>query len=908
MLFAVLAFGCSSSKSKKTPLPKRAYHNITARNNAYFNATLIFKTVQNNMTTSRVEDFDEVLPIYTDRDPALASSYSSDLDEVIKKASIDIQKHEPSKYTDNNYLLIGQTYFLKGEFNSALETFQYVNTEFKEKPNSPYSKKKKKKKKSSKKKKKKKKGSPMTSAQVEAQHQQELKEKRDQLEEEQTEGKTDPLHWLKHQPVRNDALIWIANTYTAMGKYKEAEAVFTIIDADEEFPNWLIRDREIARANFYLTKGDLDKAIEPLNFLIEDIHKKRKKTRYHYILAQIYERLGNNASAVDEYKLVLKGRPKYDFAFNAKMNIARIAAKDNSMELEDIIKLLKKMLKEKKNAEFYDQIYYALADLSLREGHKDDAISYLEKSIETSVSNNKQKAQSYIRLAELYFEDEEYVKAQPNYEEALKLIDPEYEGYAQVNSRNDILKNLVTQLNIISEQDSLLEIYGMTDAEREQLVENILEQREKEQEKKNDVANNSQFQNNNNTKNDNSSSSGGDWYFYNTSAKSLGYNDFIRKWGKRKLEDNWRRSDKSSFEELDTQAPDSTGADTNGPSDYLTERDKLLKELTPNEEMVASATGKVVDAYFKVANIFRFELLNYPKAIDTYEELLKRFPGNQYEAECYYNLYLLYEKQGDTEKANYYKDLLLKGYPNSKMAQMIRDPNYLEASNKLKDEVTKHYLATFQLYKQNRLEDALNQIHFADSAFAGNNYLRPQYDLLEAFVIGQTQDLKDYKKALENIVRSYPTNEVKDRAEEILKFIESSEDSTIMYENNMLRYEYNPDSRHFVMIAFKGKGIKLTELTTRVAQYNDANYSLTSLEIDPLILPDGNNLLLIKSFENLAAARKYYTAISQYSQLSEGYPEGALSFYMISDVNFNKIIINKEANTYFDFFNLKYIK
>jgi len=37
----------------------------------------------------------------------------------------------------------------------------------------------------------------------------------------------------------------------------------------------------------------------------------------------------------------------------------------------------------------------------------------------------------------------------------------------------------------------------------------------------------------------------GDWYFYNQTTLSFGVNDFIKKWGNRKLEDNWRRSQKA---------------------------------------------------------------------------------------------------------------------------------------------------------------------------------------------------------------------------------------------------------------------------------------------------------------------------------------------------------------------------
>jgi hypothetical protein len=136
--------GCYAIQKKKLPLAKQVYHDITARNNAYFNADLKLGAVQQNMRAAHIDDFSKVLPIYTDRNPELAASYGTDLDMVIKKASTDIKLHEKSIYTDNNYMLLAISYYLKGDYVTALETFQYINTEFKEKPIKKKSSKKKK--------------------------------------------------------------------------------------------------------------------------------------------------------------------------------------------------------------------------------------------------------------------------------------------------------------------------------------------------------------------------------------------------------------------------------------------------------------------------------------------------------------------------------------------------------------------------------------------------------------------------------------------------------------------------------------------------------------------------------------------------------------------------------------------
>ena len=65
--------------------------------------------------------------------------------------------------------------------------------------------------------------------------------------------------------------------------------------------------------------------------------------------------------------------------FNAK--ISRALAFDTEGEGQSSIKkMLRKMLKDKKNEDYKDQIYYALADIAFKEEKDSLAIDYLTKS------------------------------------------------------------------------------------------------------------------------------------------------------------------------------------------------------------------------------------------------------------------------------------------------------------------------------------------------------------------------------------------------------------------------------------------------------------------------------------------------------------------------------------------------
>ncbi|MDX2003104.1 MAG: tetratricopeptide repeat protein [Chitinophagales bacterium] len=952
LLFA----GCTAER--KAPFLKQTYHDITARNNAYFNADLKLETIRENVENSRIDDYSKILPIYTDRDPELAKSYTADLDSVIKKTSDVIRKHEVSIHTDNSYFLVGVSHYLKGNFQTAQETFQYVNAVYKPKPEvnkkkssskgstgSSQPKSKGKPQSASQKEdatsgnkaptsSKSNKGKPLTAgqkaalekeaqekAEKEAAEKKALEEKKAQeallsgnteeteaekvIDLENKKGKEDPLHWLKHQPVRPDAMIWLVDCYTSQKKYREAEAVLTLIDADEQFPSWLFQDVEMARANLYLQKGDLDKAIAPLTRLTKMIKKKKNKARFNYILAQIYESQHDNALAIGYYQQVLEGKPKYDMSFNAKMNIARISVKDNSLPTDDVVKILKRLLRDSKNSEFYDQVYFALAELNIKENKLDEAVKNYKKSVAASTTNTNQKALSFLRLGEIYFDQEKYELSQPYYDSTIAILQPTHAKYAEVEKRNNILKNLVTQINTITLQDSLLKLSTLSDKELEKVLQAKLDKLQQEEEEK---AQQQTFLQPENTSFTDSKTDGGTWIFDNPGAKATGYNDFIRKWGKRKLEDNWRRSNKASSDEaLEEKVTEEDTKETGKEKkEELSALEKLKKTVPSSDKDIKQSRAKVIEAYYLLGTIYYIDLKNYAKAIATFEELLQKYPGDhKYVEETYYNLYLLYTKQGDLANANKYKDLLLGKYAGSKYAKIIQNPNYLQQEKEMEKAESNYYTATYQYFAQGAMDSVIARVSYADTLFGANYELKPKFALLQALAIGKSKDLGSYKTALQDVVTKYPGHEAKIKAQEILDYINKSTDSTIRKENNMLRYEYSAESRHFFLLSINSDSIKVPDVVNAIGKYNEVNRSMENLKVEPLIMPDGYTIVTVKSFENLMLAKDYYNAIIS-SDAFAAFPKQALNFYLISDINLNKVIMNKEIGSYFEYFNLKY--
>lgn len=942
--------GCSSSKKGgKTSIIKRSYHDITARNNRYFNAKEKLKLTQRNIEETYQEDYEEILPVYADRDVETAKGYNAELDEIIKKASITIRLHAKqvedqtgqdwrntqSRWGDNSYLVIGQAYYLKGDFDAAKETFQYIAAEYKkleddeEKASSSSSKvskkkrikqrkkkakkkKKQRKKALKKKKKKKKKGKkPKTSKDKDSKKK---KKKGEEEVEEEEEDKVSLWDYLQHQKSRPKAMIWLMDSYTALGEYKKAQTILTLIEAEEDFPAMLSKDLEAAKANLYLERGDLVKALGPLNELTSKIKRKRKKVRYEYILAQVNEKLGNTSGALDQYKKVLKSRPSFEMEFNAKMSIARIA-KDQNGSYEEVKKMLTKLLKDGKNSDFYDQIHYALAELELEQGNKDLAIENLEASVEKSTTNTDQKALSYLKLAELSYADTDYVTSQAYYDSTVAILSSEHPSYFDVQARNNTLKELVKHLNTIEVQDSLQAIAAMTPEARDEYLENIIKEKQQEENKKKrqeeDVQNTPVDVNNNNNNNKNNNNSG-DWYFYNTAARSTGFNDFKRLWGNRKHEDNWRRSDKSSLEEeLAEENNEQIDEDFEDSDLSLDELDKekqaLLQDVPLTDKDLEASNDKIIEAYYALGGIYRIQLNAKNKAIESFESLLTRFPENDYQAECYYNLYLLYAAIGDQDRADYYKDLLLNDHPNSTFAKIIKDPDYLKNSKKDQEKIADYYNETYKLYLIDSLEMVFNRIAYADSLFE-DNYLQPKFDLLYAFAIGKTDSLEGYISALRHVTETYPGDEVEKKADEILTYLKKNDNKDYEIKINATKYDYNENAIHYVLVTYSSETIKSNDLKIAIAKFNDVNRSLDNLKVNSLVLNDTHTIIRVTEFNNMKQALNYYNTIKASETAFENIPTELLDFMVISDINFNKVISGREIDSYLDFFNVRYIK
>ncbi|HRG78527.1 MAG TPA: methyltransferase, partial [Cyclobacteriaceae bacterium] len=127
LLFLLLG-ALSSCSVEQNNFTSNVFHNLTAHYNGYYYAREKTDEVEKIILKSLDDDPNQILRLFPKLDTVLAKTYSKDTEEIIKMASLSIQRHPNSKWVDDNYVLVGKARLYGSDFQNAIQTFKYVNT------------------------------------------------------------------------------------------------------------------------------------------------------------------------------------------------------------------------------------------------------------------------------------------------------------------------------------------------------------------------------------------------------------------------------------------------------------------------------------------------------------------------------------------------------------------------------------------------------------------------------------------------------------------------------------------------------------------------------------------------------------------------------------------------------------
>jgi tetratricopeptide (TPR) repeat protein len=868
-LFMILA-GCSVEKNTDA---SRFYNSMTARYNIYFNGYENYKAGLAKIANNHVDDYAELINVFEFSDPATPSYCSADMERAVQKASKLIalksitarpeikDTREPSakekklmemkeynQWVDDSYFLIGKARFYKHEFNEASSLFDYC----------------------------------MANA--------------------------------NDQEIKTEAAIWLARVNNETGKYSESARILSEIEINESTSKAIRQMYYSTLADLYARQKRYADAIDPLNTAIGITTGKITKYRLTFLLAQLYTKTGDAEKATLNFQRVIRMRPPYDVEFYARINIAGVFDV-NSMDPAKMKKELEKMLRDSKNIDFHDQIYYALGNMAMREGKEEEAVEYYHKSATAISQNQNQRGRSFLALANYYFAKPDFIRSGMYFDSTVYFLDPSFPDYKEIEEKSKNLNALVSQLNIIQREDSLQKIARMNEAQRNVFISSLIAQATKEEtERKNtdytDRYNLGQFYENERRFQGNIDQEG-KWYFYNQSALAFGRTEFRRRWGDRKLEDNWRRSNKTRLSTSQFGAADETDLEKKDTSSAVSDYKKpefYLKNLPLNDSLMAISDDKIASALLNAGKAYSERLLDIDRADETLESLIKRYPSSELVPEALYNLYTI-NKQKNGARSEVYRQQLLQQFPASEYARILSDPAYYEkkiAEMKLAEET---YDKAYTAYTEERFNDAITICNEGLQKYP-QNQLAPKFQLLHAYSVARISDESSFMAELNTVIKNWPKTAESNKAEEIIAYLsQKSPELKVEADKQIAQELYKKDTTatHVFALVILDPAFNLNQATFDVISYNIDNYTNKNYRTEGTLVINKYIIITVSGFPDYAQALDYYNKFDAAKNIRNPSGKKMITF-VINDENLKLLNSDTKPERYELFFKENYLK
>lgn len=589
------------------------------------------------------------------------------------------------------------------------------------------------------------------------------------------------------------AYAWKSRALLQIGKIQQAKLAIdsAMMTLDDDKHNRTLVNASLA--NYYLRIQEPIAAIPYLEYALESNRNLNNKYRWTFLLAQLYKESGEQEKAFTYFKKIARSNVPYDMSFEADLQAAFLEGSKYAT-IEDQIKPLKKMLREGKNDGYQDQILYQIGDIYYEAGQHELGLQYFNKSLRETKRNPYQATESYLKLADYYFQSKKYQVAEQYFDSVAMYLPEDYTDINKLRRKLSYMHDIIDRYKIVVWQDTLLHYASLhadmleKELEEQALKLAIYHKEELDRKKKLDgtkkknkvterVQHQSPFLTTMHPSTNWNSNSDQTFYFNNPDELLMGQSAFKRRWGNRQLKDNWRYEADltASLPSRDNETNISIGnivSDEFDENQFITSyKNKYLSQLPKTQEAYEAAHELIHDNLISIGNIYRDYTRDNHDAIAVYEEVLRRYPESSQAPALYYSLYRMYADNNPTKSTNYLAKLI-QLYPNSIHAKVGQDPSYMDKINRDKKLLDRIFERLYTLYANG---DHAAVINLADENLKErfeNTTLMAQVEYLRALAIGRVGSVMDFQHELNEIVRKYPDNIlVTPLAKENLNFI-----------------------------------------------------------------------------------------------------------------------------------------
>ena len=849
LLIVAIAGAMVSCSTHKNTAKSRFWHAFNARYNTYYNGSQAFIDGNLEKEKGNKDNYTELIPLYTVGNKASRTIGKSHYERTIEKMEKAIQRHSIKEKGREYNPFLWKAWLMMGKAQFQMGQFEESAATF-----------------------------------------------------------SYMARLYQGQPLMSGlARAWLAKSYTELGWRYDAEDVIRNMSRDSmDFR--AVKDWDYTYANYYIRVGEYQKAIPYLHKAIKHERRKVQRARQWFLLGQIENLLGNQQQAYNAFKHVVRCHPPYELEFNARIAQTEVLAKNNGKQM---ISKLKRMAADDNNAEYLDQVYYAIGNIYLAQGDTLEAIGAYEKGNQKATRSGIEKGVLLLTLGNIYWEREQFSDAKRCYGEAIGLLDKERKDYEELSKRSKILDELVPYTEGIQLQDSLLELSQMPEAERNKAIDRVIDALKKKEKEERDAqleaeanaqqakaeANNPQRQSSNTPKtpsNIQTPSANGQnsaWYFYNPTAVNQGKTTFQREWGKRENIDNWRRSNQTVIRmpgANDEEANDSISSDDVAMADSIAndsitapvdsaaldphKREYYLAQIPFSDEQKAACHDIIKDGLFHAGIILKDKMDRLALSERYLCRLTTDYPDYEHNDEAWYHLWLLYSRQGLSAKAAECLAHMQENHAESEWTQLISDPLYAENARFGEQIEDSLYGATYEAFKADQHEVIRQNAALSASRFPqGAN--RDKFLFINGLSMLNDGDGDGCMEQLQEVVENYPESEVSKLAGMIIKGVQDGRrlhggkfdigdvwslrdvelagDSTITDSLSTER-----DDHYLFMLVYNPDSVNQNQMLFELARYNFTNFLVRNFEIQ--IDQDRElNRMMVSGFQSYDEALQY---------------------------------------------------
>jgi len=861
----------SSCSPKKNTAASRNYQAFITRYNIYYNGDTHFRETLADMESKYEDDYSRNLfmhPVEAKSDP-LVPQPAGNFDRSIEKAQKAIQlrsiKKKPKKksgktdakykewlkreeynpFLHNAWMMMGRSQYYNGDFLGAASTFFYISRHFK---------------------------------------------------------------WLP--ATVTESKLMQALSYVSLDWLFEAENIITRIKPDELTTKRLRELYNFVYADFHLRSQDFEAAV-PYLTAAAAAASGAQKTRLTFLLGQVYARLDRKDEAYKAFKAAgSASSAPYRTKFNARIKQSEVFT---GADISSEVKALRRMTRYDRNKDYLDQIYYAIGNLYLSRGDTVKAIENYVLANEKSTRNGIDKAMNQLTLGNLYFIRRNYELAQPCYSEAVPQLPATYPGYKTLKRRSDVLDELAVYSQNVNLQDSLLRLADMSPEQRDAVINKIIEELKRKEEEEAEAARREEYMaqqaaNGNQLQQGNSPNSftinsDNSWYFYNTATRNAGKTEFQKRWGSRKLEDDWRRRNKATFNTSDFDSASTDGEDDDGENDGDSaddnkvqadsisdeEREKqeraadphypeyYLAQIPQTDEDRQTAHDVIQEGLYNMGVILKDKLEDFEAANAEFDRLLTDYPDNVYRLDTYYNLYLMYMRRSDTAMAEKFRALILSDFPESGYGMALRDPAYLENLRNMDNVQEDLYDRTYQAYLDNRNDEVHSGYEEMERRYPLSKIM-PKFMFLHALALVTEKKTEEFNNVLRQLLERYPDTDITPIASAWLKGMAQGRELQTAADGNIrgmiwdMRltndttataeglgpavFDLNPDTRQLLVFTFATDEVPTNLLLYEIARHNFRSFVVKDFDLEQMNF-GRLGMIVVRGFENLGELNHY---------------------------------------------------